>query len=113
MAPPLSIEGPFGTFADRLLALELPDLAPPARAETVAFVCRRAIQVPSPLQLGLVALSLGVGAAQRIVGWERTTRFLQRTRLPLVGELARMARSLGFAYVWETWPDSTPTGAIR
>jgi hypothetical protein len=31
--------------------------------------------------------------------------------LPLVGELARLIRSLGFAFVWETWPDSSPTGA--
>jgi hypothetical protein len=107
----LSIEGPFGRFADRLLALELVDLPDSARAETVAFVCRRANQVPTPLRLGVIGLSIAAGAGQRLLGDARTTRLLAATRLPFVGELARMARSLGFAYVWETWPDTLPTGA--
>jgi hypothetical protein len=31
--------------------------------------------------------------------------------LPFVGEYPRLMRSLGFAYVWEHWPTTTPTGA--
>ena len=31
--------------------------------------------------------------------------------LPLVGEFPRLVRSLGFAYIWETWPDTSPSGA--
>ena len=111
MSPFLSREGPFGLFADRLLTLELPDLPPTSRADTVSFVCRRANQVPSPLRVGVVGLTAGVGVAQRLLGVDRTTRFLRATRLPLIGELSRMVRSLGFAYIWETWPDSSPTGA--
>lgn len=111
MSALLSIEGPFGVFADRLLETELPDLAADVRADTVTFVCRRAAQTPSPLRLGILALSAGVGAAQRLLGVERTTRFLAVTRLPFLGELARLVRSLGFAYIWETWPDTSPTGA--
>ena len=107
----LSSEGPFGLFADRLLTLELPDLDDAARAETVAFVCRRANQIPAPLRLGVVTLSTGVGLSQRIAGHERTTHALRPTHLPLVGELARMVRSLAFAFIWETWPDTSPTGA--
>jgi hypothetical protein len=107
----LSSEGPFGLFADRLLTIELPDLPSTSRADTVAFVCRRANQVPSPLRVGVVGLSAGVGMAQRLLGVDRTTGFLRTTRLPFVGELSRMVRSLGFAYIWETWPDSSPTGA--
>ena len=112
MSRQLSSEGPFGLFADRLLTLELPDLSDEARADTVSFVCRRANQVPSPLRAGVITLSIGVGLAQRTVGVARTTDFLRATSLPLVGELARMVRSLGFAYIWETWPDTSPTGAI-
>jgi hypothetical protein len=108
---PLSIEGPFGVFAERLLTLELPDLPSTARDDTVAFVCRRAQQVPTPLRLGVIGLTLAAGLAQRLIGVDRTTRFLQGTSLPFVGELARMVRSLGFAYVWESWPDTSPTGA--
>jgi hypothetical protein len=111
VAGPLSIAGSFGTFADQLLRIELPDLPDAARQATVEFVCRRANQVPTPLRLGVTGLSLGVGAAQRALGVERTTRLLQNNPLPFVGELARMVRSLGFAYVWETWPDTSPTGA--
>ena len=98
-------------FADQLLRIELPDLPDAARGDAVEFVCRRANQVPSPLRLGITGLSLGLSAAQRVFGIERTTRLLQNNPLPFVGELARMVRSLGFAYVWETWPDTSPTGA--
>jgi hypothetical protein len=107
----LSSDGPFGLFADRLLTLELPDLPPTPRLETVEFVCRRARQVPTPLRLGIVVLAVGMGLAQRLVGVERTTEFVRHSTLPFVGELPRMVRSLGFAFVWETWPDTSPTGA--
>lgn len=111
MSGPLRVDGPFGRFADDLLAIELPELPEPSRTDTVAFVCRRATQLPTPLRLGVTTLSIAVGTAQRGVGRSRTTAFLQRTRLPLVGELARMVRSLAFAHVWETWPATRPTGA--
>jgi hypothetical protein len=107
----LQIEGAFGRFADRLLAVELPDLPEPRRAETVRFVCRRANQVPTPLRLGVIALSTAAGLGERLLGGDRTTRLLQSTPLPFVGELARMVRALGFTFVWESWPDTSPTGA--
>jgi hypothetical protein len=109
----LSPEGPFGVFADRLLALELPDLPPDRRQQAVDFACGRATQVPSPLKLGIGTLSVFVGLAQRTVGTDRTTSFLQRTSLPFVGELSRMVRSLAFAFIWETWPATSPTGAVE
>jgi hypothetical protein len=111
MAKPLRPSGPFGRFADDLLQLELPDLPDTRRLETVSFVCRRADQIPTPLRLGIIVLTFALGPVQRVVGLRRTTAVLRSTPLPLVGELARMVRSLGFAYVWETWPDTKPTGA--
>lgn len=108
----LSIEGPFGAFADRLLALELPDLPDDRRAETVAFVCGRCQAVPSPLRLGIGTLTVAVGLSQRVLGNGRTTTLLQGTPLPFVGDLARMVRSLGFTFVWESWPATSPTGAV-
>lgn len=110
---PLRPDGPFGRFADDLLASELPDLGDGRRTETVAFVCRRAAQVPTPLRVGIVALAVLTGVAQRSAGPARTTAFLRRTSLPFVGELSRLVRSLGFAYVWETWPSTTESGAER
>lgn len=107
---PLGVRGPFGRFAEHLLASELPDLTVERRSATVAFVCRRADQVPTPLRLGIVTLSVATAGAARLAGLDRTSAFLRATSLPLIGELARMVRSLGFAYVWETWPDTSPTG---
>jgi hypothetical protein len=107
---PLRAEGPFATFADHLIARELPDLATDRRASTVAFVCRRAGALPSPLLVGVSLLAIALGVALSVVGPDRTTTFLQGTRLPFVGELARLVRSLGFAFIWETWPDTSPTG---
>lgn len=108
---PLRPDGPFGRFAAELLAVELPDLPDERRVSTVEFVCRRAAQVPAPLRLGIMVLSVLVGVARRCIGAERTTAFLRSTSLPFVGELARMVRSLGFAFVWETWPSTQPAGA--
>ncbi len=110
ISSPLRPSGPFGRLADRLLVLDLPDLSDPQRDDTVAFVCRRADRMPTPLRSGLVAVTLGVTAVAALVGTDRTTRFLARTSLPFVGELARMVRSLAFAYVWETWPETSPSG---
>ena len=108
---PLGADGPFAAFARDLIERELPDLDAARRDATVVFVCRRVRALPSPLLVGVTLLAVGVGAATRLVGLARVTAFLQGTRLPFVGELARLVRSLGFAYVWETWPDTSPTGA--
>lgn len=107
----MSVEGGFGVFADSLIARDLPDLPDERRRETVVFVCGRAREVPTPLRLGVMALSAGAATGQRYAGVDRTTEFLRATRLPLVSELARMVRSLGFTFVWETWPTSSPTGS--
>ena len=108
----MTSDGALGQFANCLLTIELPDLPDPVRAETVAFVCRRANQMPSPLRIGLLLICTAVGLGQRVAGLDRTTRFLQGSRLPLLGELPRMVRSLGFAFIWETWPDTAPSGAM-
>jgi hypothetical protein len=109
--PALEPDGSLGRFAARVLADELPDLADDRRRTTVAFVCRRASQTPGPLRLGVTSLALGTDLAGRAIGDERVVTFMRATRLPLVGELARMVRSLAVAFVWETWPATSPTGA--
>lgn len=110
MSPALDVDGHLGRFAERLLLVELPDLPDDRRAETVAFVCRRAGQIPGPLRLGVTLLATGTGAMSRRVDADRVVDVMRTTRAPLVGELARMVRSLAFAYVWETWPATSPTG---
>ncbi len=107
----LAVDGPFGRFAERVLVAELPDLTDDRRVRTVAFVCRRAAQTAGPPRLGVILLAALVGASERAVDPDRSTAWLRDTTLPFVGELARLVRSLAYAFVWETWPDTLPTGA--
>ena len=111
MPSALAPDGPFGRFAGRLLTLELPELPTERSDATIGFVCRRAAQTPGPLRLGVTALAVATGVAGRVLGDDRVVGFMRTSSLPLVGELARLVRSLAFAYVWETWPDTSPTGA--
>ena len=113
MSPALDVDGPFGRFSRRLLLVELPDLPADRADQTVAFVTRRAAQTPGPLRFGITILAVLLGLTETIVDPARSTAFLRSTSLPFVGELPRMVRSLGFAFVWETWPATTPTGAPR
>lgn len=100
-----------GDVADRLLADDLPNLPADRRAEVVRFVARRVDTMPGLTRLGVLAIGLVLRTlliAPR--GWT-IVRGVMAVPLPLVGEFPRLVRSLGFAYVWETWPGTSPTGA--
>lgn len=101
-----------GPFADRLLALDLPALPTDRREEVVAFVTRRVDGLPSVMYVGVMALGTAFRLAL-LVGGDRVVRATAGLSLPLVGEYVRMIRSLGYAFVWETWPDTAPDGAPR
>lgn len=101
---------PVGAFSDRVLARDLPDLAGDRRAEVVAFVERRIASMPSPMRTGVGLVAYVIEGLGRVVGRDRVVRLLSARPLPVTGEYVRLVRSLGYAYVWETWPDSTPTG---
>lgn len=107
----LTSRGSFGTFADWLLADEFPGLPNEYRAQVVDFACRRARQTPTPLQLGVTALSILVGVLARARGQSNAGQLVRRSSLPFVGELPRMVRSLGVAYIWERWPGTLPDGS--
>lgn len=111
MSRVLAVDGPFGQFGRRLLSADLPGLPPDRLDETVEFVCRRASQTPGPLRVGLLLLTGLTGLSCRVLDADRVTAFLGVTTLPFVAELARLVRSLAFAFVWETWSDTGPTGA--
>jgi hypothetical protein len=63
------------------------------------------------MRLGVGIVAAGVGGIARVAGTRRTVAFLARHPLPLLGEYVRLLRSLAYAYVWDTWPDTTSTGA--
>ncbi len=105
--------GPVTTFCDELVRRDLPELPDAQRAEVVAFTRRRIARLPSPMRLGVGAVAVLVGAAGRVLGVARVTAFLAARPLPVLGEYVRLVRSLAYAYVWETWPATAPTGGRR
>lgn len=99
--------------ADVLLAADFPDLPSDKRAEVVQFVERRAATVPSFTRFGVAM----IGALYRVLlaapGGERIVCSLARRSIPFIGDYPRLIRSLGYAYIWDRWPDTTATGAQR
>ena len=100
-----------GSFAERLLAIDLPDLAPAKRREVIGFIAHRVDSLPSFTRFGVLVLGSIFRGLVAVPGGWGIARVLMKLPLPLVAEYPRLIRSLGFAYVWEHWPDTTPTGA--
>lgn len=100
-----------GPFADRLLALDFPGLDPARRAQAVAFAIRRVDGLPSVMRFGVTVIAALFRALLALPGDEAILRCFARTPLPLLGEYVRLVRSLGYAYVFETWPDTRPDGS--
>ncbi|WP_420453722.1 hypothetical protein [Ilumatobacter sp.] len=98
-------------FADGLLAGDLPGLDDARRAATVDFVLRRVEALPSVTRAGVVAIGAAVDVTGRALGHERTRGLVLRSRLPLLSEYPRLVRSLAYAHVWETWPDTEVDGS--
>ena len=111
MRLPSSISPPVGRFADALLSIDLPDLAPDRRATAVDFIEQRVTVLPSFTRFGVVIIAFTLDAVSRIVGLRRVIAFVGSKPLPLLAEYPRLIRSLAYAFVWETWPATTSTGA--
>lgn len=98
-------------FADALLAADLPRLPQDRRGETVAFVERRVGSLPSVTRFGVRVIGAGVDMLTRLAGAQRTIRVVTALPVPLLAEYPRLVRSLGYAFVWETWPTTETDGA--
>jgi hypothetical protein len=101
-----------GPFADRLLASDLPGLDRLRRAAAVAFIVRRVDGLPSVTRIGVLLIATLVRPLLVLPAQVGVVRRLGRTRLPLFGEYPRLVRSLGYAFIWETWPDTAPDGTM-
>jgi hypothetical protein len=97
-------------FCDRVVAHDLPELPPDRRRAVVEFATRRITDLPSPMKLAVGAVAGVVGGAGRIAGTARIAGLLADHPLPVTGDYVRLVRSLAYAYVWETWPDTSPAG---
>jgi hypothetical protein len=98
-------------FADALLQIELPALPAERRGETVRFIERRMASLPDPVSIGVGAAAAAVRVAGRLAGYRRVAAVIGSRALPVFGDYARLVRSLGFAFVWETWPGTQADGA--
>ena len=100
-----------GPFAERLLAVDLPDLPHARRQDTVRFASRRIDALPSVIRIGVLLIAALFRVALLLPGRDAFVRFVARAPLPVLGEYVRLIRSVGYAFIWETWPDTRPTGA--
>ena len=94
-----------------MLSVDLPELPKDRRSEVVEFVERRVAVLPSFTRFGVRVIAAAVDSIARLVGMSRIGRLVLRLPLPLVSEYPRLVRSLGYAFVWETWPTTAVDGA--
>ena len=102
-----------GPFAEHLLAADLPQLPAARRGEVVQFIERRVQTVPSFTRFGITVIGLFYRVLLVVPAGRMVARLLISRPLPVLGEYPRLIRSLGYAFIWEHWPDTLPTGAPR
>jgi hypothetical protein len=98
-------------FAEILLASDLPGLTDDHLRRTAEFIERRVKVLPSVTRLGVRVIGSTVDLLGRSIGQQRALTVVTTLPLPLLAEYPRLVRSLGFAYIWETWPDTAVDGA--
>lgn len=102
-----------GCFANGLLADDLPRLTDERRLDTVRFIERRVTVLPSVTRFGVKLIGMFVHGVGTAIGHARMRSIVLKLPLPLLSEYPRLVRSLGYAYVWETWPDTQVDGAAE
>jgi len=102
--------GLIADFSEQVVAHDLPELPPDRRRAVVEFITRRLAGLPSPMRLGVGAVAAIVGGVGRLAGTARVAAVLGEHPFPVTGEYVRLVRSLAYAYIWETWPDTAATG---
>jgi len=110
-SPLLRLDSIVAPFAELLLTSDLPQLPHDRCAEVVAFIERRTEGVPSFTRFGLIVIAVFYRIVLTVPGGRATARFIASKPVPMLGEYPRLIRSLGYAYIWERWPDTLPTGA--
>jgi hypothetical protein len=98
-------------FAEKLLASDLPGLTDDHLQRTAEFIERRVQVLPSITRLGVRIIGGAVDLLGRAIGRPRTLTTVTALPLPLIAEYPRLIRSLGYAFIWETWPDTAVDGA--
>jgi hypothetical protein len=66
--------------------------------------------LPSITRFGVLVIAAVVHVVGTVLGHDRVRRIVLRLPLPLLAEYPRLIRSLGYAYIWETWPNTDVDG---
>jgi hypothetical protein len=112
MAAPSKMS-PVERFAAGLLRSDLPGLPGEHLAQTVEFIERRVVELPSITRLGVRVIGRSVDLLGIVCGRQRALTAVTARPLPLLAEYPRLVRSLGYAYIWETWPSTAVDGTPR
>lgn len=110
MSATVSTPSTVARFADGLLSDELPLLSDERRRAAIEFIGRRVHVLPSLTRFGVLLIARVVDLVGIVIGQSNVRRVVTTLPIPLLAEYPRLVRSLGFAYVWETWPDTTVEG---
>jgi len=110
MSGTVSTPSTVARFAHGLLRNELPLLSDERRQDAVDFIGRRVSVLPSFTRFGVLVIGRVLDVAGMVIGHSNIRRIVTTLPIPLLAEYPRLVRSLGFAYVWETWPDTTVEG---
>lgn len=110
MSDPVSTPRTVAQFADGLLAADLPLLPDDRRRQAVDFIGRRVHVLPSITRFGVLVIGGLVHGLGLLIGHRRARQLVLMLPVPFLAEYPRLVRSLGYAYVWETWPDTTVDG---
>ena len=103
---------PVERFAAALLSSDLPGLPGNHLEQTVKFIERRVIDLPSITRLGVRVIGRAVDVSGAVFGRQRTLAVVTARPLPLLADYPRLVRSLGYAYIWETWPSTQADGTF-
>jgi hypothetical protein len=74
----------------------------------VAFIVRRIDTLPSITRIGVLAIAAVFRVVLLVVPGPLPMRVAGK--IPICSEYLRLVRSLGYAYIWETWPSTTADG---
>lgn len=99
------------TFANQLLGSDMPRLPATRRAEAVAFVSRRVDELPGVTGIGVRVIARVYALVRTLPGGITASRVLASRPIPVLGDYPRLVRSLAYAYIWESWPETRPDGA--
>jgi hypothetical protein len=94
-----------------ILRSDLPKISADVAEQAANFTVRRIRTLPSHMRIGVTMIA----AAVRLIGGVSPEQFIVRishTHLPLISEYFRLIRSLSYAFIWETWPDTRHDGSM-